>query len=80
MMFVLAITLLFWTDYTKFNEYLLNAKTLSQNSTICYSGLRHFIGCIDSRLKVFEDLGHVPHEEDPQATVAVVKDFLAQTD
>ncbi|WP_438950485.1 alpha/beta fold hydrolase [Psychrobacter submarinus] len=34
----------------------------------------------NSQLKVFEDLGHVPHEEDPQATVAVVKDFLAQTD
>jgi pimeloyl-ACP methyl ester carboxylesterase len=29
-----------------------------------------------SRLVVFPALGHVPHEEDAQATVAVVKDFL----
>lgn len=29
-----------------------------------------------SRLVVFPQLGHVPHEEDPAATVAVVKDFL----
>lgn len=29
-----------------------------------------------SELKVFSHLGHVPQEEDPQATVAVVKDFL----
>ncbi|MDO9115633.1 MAG: alpha/beta hydrolase [Polaromonas sp.] len=29
-----------------------------------------------SRLVVFDDLGHVPHEEDPGRTVAVVKTFL----
>ena len=29
-----------------------------------------------SRLVVFDDLGHVPHEEDPVRTVAVVKTFL----
>lgn len=29
-----------------------------------------------SQLKVFEGLGHVPHEEDPQATAQVVKKFL----
>lgn len=29
-----------------------------------------------SRLVRFDDLGHVPHEEDPARTVAVVKDFL----
>lgn len=29
-----------------------------------------------SRLVVFDDLGHVPHEEDPVRTVAVVKAFL----
>lgn len=34
----------------------------------------------NSQLEIFEDLGHVPHEEDPKATVAVVKNFLAQTD
>jgi len=27
-------------------------------------------------LVVFKDLGHVPHEEDPQATVLAVKLFL----
>lgn len=30
----------------------------------------------DSRLVVFPALGHVPHEEDPEATVSVVKEFL----
>ena len=34
----------------------------------------HDIG--GSRLVVFPELGHVPHEEDPARTVAVVKDFL----
>uniref|UniRef100_UPI0035696E42 alpha/beta fold hydrolase n=1 Tax=Polaromonas sp. TaxID=1869339 RepID=UPI0035696E42 len=29
-----------------------------------------------SRLVVFDDLGHVPHEEDPARTVAVVRQFL----
>lgn len=29
-----------------------------------------------SQLVVFDDLGHVPHEEDPMRTVAVVKTFL----
>ena len=31
-----------------------------------------------SRLVVFDDLGHVPHEEDPARTVAVVKTFLGR--
>lgn len=30
-----------------------------------------------SKLALFEDLGHVPQEEDPAATVAVLKTFLA---
>lgn len=30
-----------------------------------------------SRLVVFAELGHVPQQEDPQATVAAVRDFLA---
>jgi pimeloyl-ACP methyl ester carboxylesterase len=30
-----------------------------------------------SALQVFEGLGHVPHEEDPEATVQVVKRFLS---
>ncbi|NWG73897.1 MAG: alpha/beta hydrolase [Rubrivivax sp.] len=32
----------------------------------------------DSTLVVFDDLGHVPHEEDPARTVQPVLDFLAQ--
>ncbi len=31
-----------------------------------------------SRLVVFDKLGHVPHEEDPRATVAAVEAFLAE--
>jgi pimeloyl-ACP methyl ester carboxylesterase len=31
-----------------------------------------------SRLVVFDDLGHVPHEEDPVRTAAAVRAFLAQ--
>ncbi|PUE42715.1 alpha/beta fold hydrolase [Limnohabitans sp. Bal53] len=31
----------------------------------------------DSQLQVFEGLGHVPHEEDPEATVQAVKRFLS---
>lgn len=31
-----------------------------------------------ARLHLFDGLGHVPHEEDPLATVAVVQDFLEQ--
>jgi pimeloyl-ACP methyl ester carboxylesterase len=33
----------------------------------------------DSRLVRFEQLGHVPHEEDPPGTVAVVEAFLAES-
>lgn len=32
----------------------------------------------NSQLKIFDDLGHVPHEEDPVATVKVAKKFLKQ--
>ena len=30
-----------------------------------------------SKLVMFEGLGHVPHEEDPLRTLAVVQEFLA---
>jgi pimeloyl-ACP methyl ester carboxylesterase len=33
-----------------------------------------------SRRVMFPGLGHVPHEEDPAATVSVVREFLAQID
>jgi pimeloyl-ACP methyl ester carboxylesterase len=32
-----------------------------------------------SELVVFDGLGHVPQEEDPSATVAVVKKFLSRS-
>ncbi len=32
---------------------------------------------VGSQLVVFDDLGHVPHEEDPARTVAPVREFLA---
>ena len=32
----------------------------------------------NSQLRIFDDLGHVPHEEDPMATVKVVKQFLVE--
>lgn len=32
----------------------------------------------NSQLKIFDDLGHVPHEEDSVATVKVAKNFLQQ--
>ena len=34
------------------------------------------LGMAGARLVVFEDLGHVPHEEDPARTVAEVRRFL----
>jgi pimeloyl-ACP methyl ester carboxylesterase len=33
---------------------------------------------VGSQLVVFPELGHVPHEEDPQATLAAVQAFLAR--
>jgi len=40
---------------------------------------RRFVADIPgSRLQVFDDLGHVPQEEDPVRTVAAVKVFLAE--
>ena len=34
----------------------------------------------NSQLQIFDNLGHVPHEEDPVTSVAVVKAFLAQAE
>jgi pimeloyl-ACP methyl ester carboxylesterase len=31
---------------------------------------------LNSKLVIFDELGHVPHEEDPQTTVMAVKEFL----
>lgn len=39
-------------------------------------GYRFHKDIADSQLAVFDELGHVPHEEEPQATVAAVRAFL----
>jgi len=31
-----------------------------------------------SQVVLFDKLGHVPHEEDPVSTVAILKEFLSQ--
>ena len=63
-------------------------KTLAMPTLILWGGLDRLIplefgqrfarDIAGSRLVVFDDLGHVPHEEDPARTVAVVKTFLGQ--
>jgi pimeloyl-ACP methyl ester carboxylesterase len=40
------------------------------------NGERFHRDILNSRLVMFDDLGHVPHEEDPVRTVAAVKEFL----
>jgi pimeloyl-ACP methyl ester carboxylesterase len=40
------------------------------------AALRFHRGIPGSRLVTFDDLGHVPHEEDPARTVAAAKEFL----
>ena len=60
--------------------------TLKQPTLIIWGGRDHLIpppngqrfahDISGSRLVVFPELGHVPHEEDPARTAAVVKDFL----
>jgi pimeloyl-ACP methyl ester carboxylesterase len=40
------------------------------------AGRRFAKDIADSRLQVFDDLGHVPHEEDPRRTAAAVQAFL----
>lgn len=62
-------------------------RTLSQPTLVLWGGrdrlippdnARRFAADIaGSRLVVFDDLGHVPHEEDPRRTVEAVLQFLA---
>jgi len=61
-------------------------KTLTQPTLIVWGGRDRLIPVGDARqfqrdiigsaLVVFDDLGHVPHEEDPVRTVAAVQSFL----
>lgn len=49
----------------------------AKDQLIPLENAQRFAGDIqDSRLVVFEKLGHVPQEEDPQESVRVLKDFL----
>ncbi len=43
-----------------------------ENATLFHRDITH------SQIKIFDDLGHVPHEEDPVATVKVATEFLKQ--
>jgi pimeloyl-ACP methyl ester carboxylesterase len=71
------------TDLGVFAERI---KTIRQPTLILWGGrdrlippdnARRFAQDIaGSKLVVFDDLGHVPHEEDPARTVAAVKSFL----
>ncbi|MES2951051.1 MAG: alpha/beta hydrolase [Pseudomonadota bacterium] len=64
-----------------------NIKTLAVPTLILWGGKDHLIpldtahrfaaDIKGSRLVVFDELGHVPHEEDAQKTVAAFKTFLA---
>ena len=61
-------------------------KTLTQPTLILWGGKDRLIpldnakqfaaDIAGSKLVVFDDLGHVPHEEDPQRTVKAFKAFL----
>lgn len=61
-------------------------KTIDAPTLIIWGGLDRLIApkfgqqfnqdIVNSQLIIFENLGHVPHEEDPQATVLAVKAFL----
>jgi pimeloyl-ACP methyl ester carboxylesterase len=73
---------------SKSGEAQEQIKQVSQPTLIIWGGQDHLIppdnadkfqhDIPGSRLAVFDKLGHVPHEEDPVATVAAVLDFLAQ--
>lgn len=67
-------------------EYALYVSELSLPTLIIWGGRdrlippdnaqRFYQDIEGSQLKVFEELGHVPHEEAPQTTVAAVKPFI----
>ncbi|MDZ7590611.1 MAG: alpha/beta hydrolase [Rubrivivax sp.] len=70
----------------KRGEHVERISTLRQPTLILWGGRDRLIPppvgqvfqqqIAGSQLVVFDDLGHVPHEEDPARTVAPVKDFL----
>jgi len=68
-------------------EFSEQIKEVRQPTLILWGGRDHLIPTSaahrfqedipGSQLTIFDDLGHVPHEEDPARTVAVVQTFLA---
>jgi pimeloyl-ACP methyl ester carboxylesterase len=72
----------------KAGEFEAQIKQVKQPTLIIWGGQDKLIppdnadrfqkDIIGSRLAVFDGLGHVPHEEDPKATVAAVQEFLTQ--
>jgi pimeloyl-ACP methyl ester carboxylesterase len=75
-------------DQVPRGEFSEQIKQVRQPTVILWGGQDHLIPVRDahrfredipgSQLTIFEDLGHVPHEEDPARTVAVVQAFLAR--
>ena len=73
---------------SKSGEFEAQIKTITKPTLIIWGGQDHLIppdnadkfqhDIQGSRLAVFDALGHVPHEEDPVATVAAVQTFLDQ--
>lgn len=71
---------------SKSGEFEDQIKTITKPTLIIWGGQDHLIppdnadkfqhDIQGSRLAVFDALGHVPHEEDPAATVAAVQAFL----
>jgi pimeloyl-ACP methyl ester carboxylesterase len=74
-------------DQVRRGEFSEQIKQVRQPTLILWGGRDHLIPTSaahrfqedipGSQLTIFDDLGHVPHEEDPARTVAVVQAFLA---
>jgi pimeloyl-ACP methyl ester carboxylesterase len=73
---------------SKRGEFECQIQQIAKPTLIIWGGQDHLIppeyaykfhhDIMGSRLDVFDKLGHVPHEEDPVATVAAVQSFLEQ--
>lgn len=58
-------------------KYLLRGLLVLVDHLIPLDTAQQFVRDIPhARLVVFDDLGHVPHEEDPQRTVNALRSFL----
>jgi pimeloyl-ACP methyl ester carboxylesterase len=73
-------------NQSKGGEYESQISQVKQPTLIIWGGQDHLIppeyadrfqhDIVGSRLAMFDKLGHVPHEEDPAATVAAVIPFV----